>query len=33
MKLIKGATLDAMLAARPDPAHDRGRFVAAFEQV
>src|SRR6516225_10052595 len=33
MKLIKGSTLDHLLAARPDPAHDRGRFVAAFEQV
>src|SRR5262245_60568317 len=33
MKLIKGDTLDRLLAERPDPAHDRGRFVAAFEQV
>src|SRR5262245_6784381 len=33
MKLIKGNTLDHLLAARPDPAHGRGRFVAAFEQV
>ena len=33
MKLIKGDTLGAELDARPDPAHDRGRFVAAFEQV
>src|SRR5215471_8856530 len=33
MKLIKGQTLDALLATRPGPAHDRGRFVAAFEQV
>jgi tetratricopeptide (TPR) repeat protein len=33
MKLIKGQTLDALLAARPDPAADRGRFVAAFEQA
>jgi tetratricopeptide (TPR) repeat protein/tRNA A-37 threonylcarbamoyl transferase component Bud32 len=33
MKLIKGDTLEALLAARPDPASDRGRFVAAFEQV
>jgi tetratricopeptide (TPR) repeat protein len=33
MKLIKGRTLDAMLRDRPDPAADRGRFVAAFEQV
>ncbi len=33
MKLIKGSTLDVLLAARPDPAHDRGRYVAVFEQV
>lgn len=33
MKLIKGSTLDHLLAARPDPAQGRGRFVAAFEQV
>jgi eukaryotic-like serine/threonine-protein kinase len=33
MKLIKGQTLDALLKARPDPSVDRGRFVAAFEQV
>jgi serine/threonine protein kinase len=33
MKLIKGSTLDHLLAARPAPAHGRGRFVAAFEQV
>src|SRR5581483_11962188 len=33
MKLIKGDTLDALLAARTDPAADRGRLVAAFEQV
>jgi serine/threonine protein kinase len=33
MKLIKGQTLDALLAARPEPAAGRGRFVAAFEQV
>ena len=33
MKLIKGRTLDALLGDRPDPAADRGRFVAAFEQV
>jgi tetratricopeptide (TPR) repeat protein len=33
MKLIKGRTLDDLLKDRPDPAHDRGRFVAAFEQV
>jgi tetratricopeptide (TPR) repeat protein len=33
MKLIKGGTLDVMLAARPNPDHDRGRFVAIFERV
>lgn len=33
MKLIKGQTLEELLTERPDPAHDRGRFVAAFEQV
>src|SRR5262245_48869105 len=33
MKLIKGQTLDALLAGRPSPVHDRGRFVAVFEQV
>jgi eukaryotic-like serine/threonine-protein kinase len=33
MKLIKGATLDVLLEARPDPSAERGRFVAAFEQV
>src|SRR5262249_170641 len=33
MELSRGETLDALLAARPDPGHDRGRFVAAFEAV
>ncbi len=33
MKLIKGRTLEQLLQARPDPAHDRGRFLAIFEQV
>jgi tetratricopeptide (TPR) repeat protein len=33
MKLIKGQTLEELLTARPDPFADRGRFVAAFEQV
>src|SRR5262245_3539510 len=33
MKLIDGRTLADLLKERPDPAHDRGRFVAAFEQV
>jgi serine/threonine protein kinase len=33
MKLIGGDTLADRLKARPDPAADRGRFVAVFEQV
>jgi serine/threonine protein kinase len=33
MKLIKGQTLDELLAARPGAAHERGRFVAVFEQM
>jgi tetratricopeptide (TPR) repeat protein len=33
MKLIQGRTLDELLKERPDPAADRGRFVAVFEQV
>src|SRR5262249_33573261 len=33
MKLIKGCTLAARLGERPDPAADRGRFVAIFEHV
>jgi tetratricopeptide (TPR) repeat protein len=33
MKLIRGDTLDALLNRRPDPAADRGRFVAIFEHV
>jgi tetratricopeptide (TPR) repeat protein len=33
MKLIKGRTLDDLLKDRPDPAADRGRFVAVFEKV
>jgi hypothetical protein len=33
MKLIKGDTLDDLLRLRPDPSVERGRFVAAFEQV
>src|SRR5262245_1733152 len=33
MKLIKGRTLAALLAERPDPTADRGKFVAAFEQI
>jgi serine/threonine protein kinase len=33
MRLIKGSTLAALLGERPDPAADRGRFVAIFEHV
>jgi formylglycine-generating enzyme required for sulfatase activity/tRNA A-37 threonylcarbamoyl transferase component Bud32 len=33
MKLIRGRTLDELLNERRDPSADRGRFVAAFEQV
>src|SRR5262245_33444875 len=33
MQLIKGQTLEELLKARTDAAADRGRFVAAFEQV
>jgi tetratricopeptide (TPR) repeat protein len=33
MKLIKGRTLDRHLKQRPDAAHDRGQFIAIFEQV
>jgi hypothetical protein len=33
MKLIKGRTLEELLRQRSDPAADRGRFVAVFEQV
>src|SRR5215468_7024520 len=33
MKLVKGRTLAALLGERPDPAADRGRFVAIFEHV
>jgi serine/threonine protein kinase len=33
MKLIKGRTLAALLGERPDPAADRGRFVAIFEHA
>jgi tetratricopeptide (TPR) repeat protein/tRNA A-37 threonylcarbamoyl transferase component Bud32 len=33
MKLIKGRTLEELLRQRPDPAAERGRFVAVFEQV
>jgi hypothetical protein len=33
MKLIKGQTLDAQMASRPEPSVERGRFVAVFEQL
>jgi serine/threonine protein kinase len=33
MKLVKGRTLHELLAERPNPAHERGRFLAIFEQV
>lgn len=33
MKLIKGRTLAALLAERPEVAADRGRFVAIFEDI
>jgi formylglycine-generating enzyme required for sulfatase activity len=33
MKVIRGRTLKAILADRPDPSSDRGPLVAAFEQV
>jgi tetratricopeptide (TPR) repeat protein len=33
MKLIKGRTLEELLRQRSDPAVDRGRFLAVFEQV
>jgi tetratricopeptide (TPR) repeat protein len=33
MKLIKGRTLEDLLKERSDPASDRGRFLAVFQQV
>jgi serine/threonine protein kinase len=33
MKLIKGRTLAALLGERPDPAADRGQFIAIVEHV
>ncbi len=33
MKLVKGQTLAALLHQRPDPAHDRQRFLSIFAQV
>lgn len=33
MKLVKGETLSRLLKDRPDPTHDRLRFLKIFEQV
>ncbi|QDU19995.1 protein kinase domain-containing protein [Urbifossiella limnaea] len=33
MKLVRGRTLAALLADRPDPADDRPRFVGVVEQI
>jgi tetratricopeptide (TPR) repeat protein/tRNA A-37 threonylcarbamoyl transferase component Bud32 len=33
MKLVKGQTLEHLLRQRSDPATERGRFLAVFEQV
>jgi serine/threonine protein kinase len=33
MKLVQGRTLADLLRQRPDPAHDRPRFLLIFEQV
>jgi WD40 repeat protein len=33
MKLIKGRTLEELLKERPEPASDRGRFLAMFVQI
>jgi WD40 repeat protein len=33
MKLIKGRTLEDLLRERPEPASDRGRFLAVFQQI
>ena len=33
MKLVKGQNLHALLQQRPNASHDRGRFLAIFEQV
>ena len=33
MKLVKGQTLAALLAARPDAGQDRPRFLKVFEQI
>jgi WD40 repeat protein len=33
MKLIKGRTLQELLKERPEPARDRGHFLAVFQQI
>jgi serine/threonine-protein kinase len=33
MRLVEGDTLEGLLAARPDPGHDRSRFLKVFEKV
>jgi tetratricopeptide (TPR) repeat protein len=33
MKLVRGRTLAGLLDERPDPGHDRPRFLGVFEQV
>jgi len=33
MKLVKGETLSRLLKERPDPTHDRLKFIKIFEQV
>ncbi|MBS0266949.1 MAG: protein kinase [Planctomycetes bacterium] len=33
MKLVQGETLSRLLKARPDPEHDRQKFLKIFEQV
>jgi len=33
MKLVKGHTLAALLESRPDPSHDRARFLAVYETI
>src|SRR5262245_13606762 len=33
MKLVKGQTLAKLLKERPDPSHERVRFLKVFEQV
>jgi serine/threonine protein kinase len=33
MKLVKGQTLQTLLDGRPNPQHDRGRFLAIFEHI